>query len=269
MISQLSSFLNEWPFIQDKIRQLLMDGSNFIIERYAISKEQQQQWLQEAVSRSIGQIAGLVQNALASSISSGILLLLVPVYTALLLYYRHQLLHFLSTLFPSEKKENILQLLNLTISTYYNFIKGMALVYLIVGMLNSIGLLLLGIPHAIFFGFVTSVLTFIPYIGIVIGSLLPIAMAWITFGSIWYPLGVVAIFALVQYLEANLIFPLAVSNRLNINPLATLLAITVGGLVWGVSGMILFVPFLAILKLIAERHRSMKAFLAFAGSKIA
>lgn len=104
--------------------------------------------------------------------------------------------------------ETIRDILNETVHSYYNFIKGMMLVYLIVGTLNSIGLLILGIPHAILFGFIASVLTFIPYVGIMVASLLPISVAWITYDSIWYPIGVIAIFAFVQYLEANIIFHL-------------------------------------------------------------
>jgi predicted PurR-regulated permease PerM len=129
---------------------------------------------------------------------------------------------------------------------------------LIVGILNSAGLLLLGIPHAFLFGFIASILTFIPYVGILIASLLPISMAWITYNSIWYPLGVIGIFALVQYLEANLIFPLAVSSRLKINTLVTIAFIFAGAIIWGVSGMILFIPFLGILKLVADRTPSLK-----------
>ncbi|MFN9882941.1 MAG: AI-2E family transporter, partial [Bacteroidota bacterium] len=80
-----------------------------------------------------------------------------------------------------------------------------------------------------------------------------ISVSWITYGSIWYPVGVIAIFAFVQYLEANIIFPYAVGTRLNLNTLVTLMAIFLGGIIWGVSGMILFVPFLAIIKLLADQ----------------
>jgi predicted PurR-regulated permease PerM len=83
--------------------------------------------------------------------------------------------------------------------------------------------------------------------------LLPITIAWVTFGSIWYPLGVIAIFGFVQYLEANVIFPWAVSQKLNLNTLFTIVAIILGGIVWGAAGMILFVPFAAMVKLIAEK----------------
>ncbi|MBK5279246.1 MAG: AI-2E family transporter, partial [Bacteroidia bacterium] len=199
-----------------------------------------------------------VPTFLNASAYSAVLLIIIPVFTALILYSRNRLIEIVFQLFPNERKDDLKKILSLTIDTYYNFIKGMAIVYLIVGVLNSIGLLIIGVPHAIFFGFVAAVLTFIPYLGIMIGSLLPVTMAWITFNSIWYPIAVIIVFTIVQYLEANLIFPMAVSNRLNINTLATLVAIIAGGLIWGVSGMILFVPFLGIIKLISDRHPKMK-----------
>ena len=96
-------------------------------------------------------------------------------------------------------------------------------------------------------------MTFLPYVGIIIASLLPITMAWITYDSVWYPIGVISIFTFVQYLEANLIFPWAVSSRLSINTFVTILAILTGGIFWGAAGMILFIPFLGILKMIADR----------------
>ena len=154
-----------------------------------------------------------------------------------------------------------------TVDTYYSFIKGMVVVYLLVGILNGLGLLLLGIPHAILFGFIASVLTFIPYVGIMVGSLLPITVSWITYDSIWYPIGVIGVFTFVQYLEANVIFPFAVSRRLNVNTLAMLVAIFTGGLLWGVSGMILFVPFTAIAKLVADHNPKWKTLSLILGTE--
>ena len=165
----------------------------------------------------------------------------------------------LGRIFQKENTNELRKMIVLSIDAYYKFIKGMIVVYLIVGLLNSVGLLLLGIPHAILFGFIASVLTIVPYIGIMIGSLLPIAMAWLTYDSVWYPLGIVGIFTFVQYLEANVIFPFAVSSRLHVNTLAMLLVIFTGGILWGIAGMILFVPFLGIAKLIADHNPKWKA----------
>jgi predicted PurR-regulated permease PerM len=161
-------------------------------------------------------------------------------------------------IFPPEKKKIIHEILVETIHAYYNFIKGMLLVYLIVGTLNSIGLAIIGVPHPFLFGFIASILTFIPYIGIIISSLLPITVSWITFNSIWYPIGVITVFSVVQALEAYVIFPYAVGSRLKINTLVIIIMVIVGSILWGAAGMILFVPFISIVKLIADRTDSLK-----------
>ena len=179
-----------------------------------ISRDQQKNLFERLSGESGGSILPILRSALSASAASVLMLFLIPVYSVLILYYRHQWIHILYRIFPGERQESLQEILSLTIQTYYNFIKGMAIVYLAVGILNSAGLWLLGVPHPLLFGFVASILTFIPYVGIIAGSLLPIAMAWITYDSIWYPLGVIGIFSFVQYLEANVIFPLAVSSRL-------------------------------------------------------
>lgn len=260
------SFLKEWPVISVKLEEALAQLSRFISDYYTISKQQQQDLLKNLANQSSGSLLHLLRQTISAYSVSMVLLILVPVFAALILYYRSLLLNVLYRLFPGERKESIRRILHLSVTTYYNFIKGMIIVYAIVGLLNTIGLLILGVPHAVFFGFMAAVLTFIPYVGIIIGSLLPIAMTWITYNSVWYALGVVGIFAIVQYLEANIIFPLAVSNRLRINALVTLIAIVAGGILWGVAGMILFVPFLAILKLIADHHPKMKVWSVLIGS---
>jgi predicted PurR-regulated permease PerM len=131
---------------------------------------------------------------------------------------------------------------------------------MIVGALNSIGFLILGIEHAILFGMLTALMTIIPYVGIIISSLLPITVAWLTKDSIWYPIGVILILTFVQYLEANIIFPKVVATQLNISTWATLVAIIAGGLLWGLSGMILFIPFIGILKIVFEQFPAGRVF---------
>lgn len=258
LVSQFLAFLQELPVIREKLTETLNHLSTMLADSYGISSAQQSDWLSQLVNQSASAILSFVQGAIKTSATSIVLLILVPVYAVLILFYRHQWLKVLYRFFPGQEREEIRTVLTLSIATYYNFIKGMAVVYLIVGILNSTGLLLLGIPHAVLFGFIASVLTFIPYIGILIGSLLPVTMAWITYDSVWGPLGVVGIFAFVQYLEANLIFPWAVSKRLQVNTLVTLVAVFLGGIIWGMAGLILFVPFLGIVKIIADHNPRLK-----------
>jgi predicted PurR-regulated permease PerM len=254
LVQQMLAFANEWPRLQGLVDGGLDTLAQYVVSEWGISRESQTRWLGWLTDASGKGVVDVLKIFLSSSAVSVAMLVLVPVYVVLILSFRKYYLGIIYRLLPGERRDSVREMILQSATAYYNFIKGMAVVYLIVGVLNSVGLLLLGIPHAILFGFIASVLTFIPYIGIVIGSLLPITMAWITTNSIWYPLGIVGVFVFVQYLEANVIFPLAVSRRLNVNTLVMLLAIFTGGILWGLSGMILFVPFVGIAKLVADRH---------------
>lgn len=267
LVQQMVMLSREWVSLQGKLSASYESVSQFLTTQFNIDKERQSVWINNFANQSGGDLMSLIQRTISASVVSGVLFILIPIYAVLILYYRHRWIEVLFRLFPKEGRDRIREILHLSIHAYYDFIKGMLLVYLIVGVLNGAGLYFLGIPHAILFGFVASILTFIPYVGIMVASLLPISVAWITYNSIWYPLGVVAIFAIVQYLEANLIFPLAVSSRLQINTLVTIAAIVIGGILWGVAGMILFIPFLGILKLIADRTPTLKTLSLILGEK--
>jgi predicted PurR-regulated permease PerM len=267
LTKQFVDFLQEWPTLQTKLKSSFEQFSETIANTYGISREQQLNWLSKAGDQTASTMMNLIRQTISFSAFSLVMMILIPIYAVLILYYRHIWVAVLFRLFSEEKKENIEEILMLSIKSYHSFIKGMGLVYLAVGILNSIGLLLLGVPHAILFGFIASILTFIPYVGIMVGSLLPITMAWATYDSIWYPVGIIGVFTFVQYLEANVIFPFAVSNRLNVNALVMLMAIFAGGILWGVSGMILFVPFLGILKLVADHNPNLKTLSMALGTK--
>ena len=255
---QLIEFSNEWQLLSEKLTETGIQWSEYLSERFNLSSEKQSVFLKNIIDNSGTQAISFVQNTVYSLSESVFYLIIIPIYSMLILYYRRLLVNVLYHIFPSEKKETIREILVETIHAYYNFIKGMLLVYLIVGLLNSIGLAIIGVPHAFLFGFIASILTFIPYVGILISSLLPIAISWITFNSIWYPIGVILVFSLVQLLEAYVIFPFAVGKRLKINTLVIILVIIIGGILWGAAGMIIFIPFVSIAKLIAERTKSLK-----------
>jgi len=248
LVSQFNQFRDNWPSLSGRFNETIEQFSAAIAERFGFSRENQLEWLK----KSSGNVVTIIGSTLFNSGSALVVAIIIPVYSALILYHRGLLTRLLVERFPAESRPRVMGVLSKVITTYYNFIKGMLVVYLIVGLLNSIGLLLLGIQQAFLFGFIASILTFIPYVGIMIASLLPITVALLTKDSVWYPAGVVMVFAVVQYLEANVIFPMAVSSRLKISTLVTVVVMFAGGILWGAAGMILFIPFAAIAKLIVD-----------------
>lgn len=139
-----------------------------------------------------------------------------------------------------------------------SYLLGLLIVMTIVGILNSLGLLLLGIEHAFFFGFLASLLLLIPYIGIMIGSLLPALVALATKDSYWYSIGVIAIFSFIQFLEGNFITPKITGSKVSLNVFASILSLILFSMLWGIPGMILALPVTASLKVIFDSSEKLK-----------
>ncbi len=259
LVLQFNALQQDIPELKAKFAPSLIEFQQWVAANLNISIEAQKDWWQQTSDGLAAKAPGFLSGVLTKTISSVFTTLIVPVFAALFLYNRKDLVLFLEKLAGKGNIVTLHQVLHKTIDTYFGFVKGMVLVYLLVGILNSIGLLALGIEHAILFGFLTAIMTIIPYFGIIISALLPITVAWITKDSIWYPLGVISVFVFVQYLEANIIFPRIVGKQLNISTWVTLAAVIAGGILWGVSGLILFIPFVAILKLITDDIPEMEA----------
>ena len=242
LIWQINVFRQDAPELIKKMRVTAQEVQQWVIESFGLTTAN---WTQQ----SIGNIGGIAKAVIDNTLNMLFMLFLIPVYSALFLYHRRVFVQFLRWIVGSRHLPQLNTVLQKMIDVYFNYIKGMVLVYIIVGVLNSIGLLALGIEHAFLFGMLCAIMTIIPYIGIVVSALLPISVAWLSTGSIWYPIGVVGIFAVVQYFEANVIFPRVVGVQLNVSSWAMLVAFMAGGILWGVSGMILFIPFVALLKI--------------------
>lgn len=252
LILQLNAFRKDLPDLMLKLKPAIQQLSLWVEERFGFDVDAQNSWVRNNANNLASGSGTIVKNTVLVTVSTFLTLFLVPVYTALFLYNRSSFVKALEEFVGERFHSKLALILRESIHTYFNFIKGTVLVYIIVGVLNSIGLMALGIKHAMLFGMLTAVMTIIPYIGIFVSALLPISVALITKDSIWYSVGVVAVFSFVQYLEANVIFPKIVATQLKVSTWATLVAIIAGGLLWGIAGMILFVPFVGILKIVAD-----------------
>lgn len=249
---QLSLFRQDMPFIIDKLLLKLPELQKWIEDKWNISITIQNEWIEMLLSNIKKGTGGYLASTFSATASTLFSLFIIPIYAALFLYHRHTFVQFIKSIAGRERYNKLDKILAETTQTYFRYIKGMIMVYIIVGVLNSVGLLVLGIKHAILFGMLTAVMTIVPYVGIIISAMLPISVAFLTKDSIFYPLAVIGVFSLVQYLEANVIFPKIVGAQLNVSTWATLVAIILGGIIWGVSGMILFIPFVAILKIVTD-----------------
>jgi predicted PurR-regulated permease PerM len=202
-------------------------------------------------------------NILQILTSSGSILgdfMLSPLYMFLFLLYRNFLISFI---YKATAKIVSKSKMRLIIHDLYkvqqNYLLGLLIVMTLVGILNSLGLLLLGIEYPFFFGFLAALLLLIPYIGIIIGSLLPALIALATKDSYWYAIGVIAIFGFIQFLEGNFITPKITGTKVSLNAFVSILSIILFSMLWGIPGMILALPVTASLKVIFDNSDNMKS----------
>lgn len=179
-------------------------------------------------------------------------LVLIPIYLFFFLYYRRFFRVFYYKVFRNKSKAFLNKMIGKIYNIQQNYLIGLIKVICIVGVLNTIGLLILGIDHALFFGFFAAILLIIPYVGVIIGSLIPAVFALATQDSPWYAVGVVAIFMFIQFLEGNFITPKITGSQVSINAFIAIVSLIVFSMLWGIAGMIVALPVTATLKIIFD-----------------
>ncbi|WP_229215101.1 AI-2E family transporter [Dyadobacter bucti] len=257
---QIGSFAEELPRITEKAETIL-DQTLTMGERYLnISRSQQVSEAKKYMINALSEGRAVLLNTLVTTTGAISTFILIPLYIFFLLLYRHFFRRFIHKAFKSVPNDQLNLLLKKIYEVIKSYLSGLFLVILIVGVLNSIGLLILGIPHAIFFGFLAGFLILIPYIGILIGSVLPALLSVVTMDSPWYAVGVIGVMSFVQFLEGNFITPNIVGSKVSVNPLAAIVALFLGGQLWGLAGLILALPVTAILKVIFDAIPSLEPF---------
>lgn len=228
-----------------KVQDLITDTLN-------ISLKEQTSVLKEVYINTLKNSTSLINNTLSFTTSFLSSFVIFAISLIFMLYYRAFLASFLFKIMRPKHHLKLKKIIKKIQAVVNQYIFGLSLIILTVAILNSVGLLILGIKNAIVFGVMAAILTLIPYIGILIGALLPMLFALFTKDSLWYPIGVLAIFMFVQFLEGNFLTPNIVGRQVSINPFAAILGLILGGTLLGVIGIIFALPLLAIFKAVCD-----------------
>ena len=252
---QISDMIYMWPTFYEKANVMFQQMEIWVGQTFGFQTTTQIDDLESMSAnllKSTGSSALLTTTAILADIA------LIPLYMFFMLYYRTFFCNFLYNLLGEKEKKRVNRILFRIYDVIHNYLAGLFTVMVIVGTLNTITLLLFGIQYAVFFGFFAALLLLIPYVGVIIGSSLPIMMALVTKDSAMYAVGVGAVFLFIQFLEGNFITPYVVGSKISINPLMAIVALLMGGMMWGIPGMILALPSIAILKVIFDHSERLK-----------
>jgi predicted PurR-regulated permease PerM len=250
VVDQLTNLVATLPDLEEKFFSMIAATSSHLHTNFSISVEEQIRMLKEGAA----DLSTYLGGVLLSTSYLVYFFIQVPIYIFLFLLYRSKFKEF----FLAYNADGSMQWKKDIDGVVRGYISGLIIVVLIAGILNSIGLLALGIQNAIFFGFLSGTLTLIPYVGITLGATLPALFALVTKDSAWYAVGVIALHAGVQFLEGNFITPKVTGSRISVNALAAIVALLVGGRLLGIAGMILAVPAVGICKILIAGSPTLK-----------
>ncbi|MFT2007842.1 AI-2E family transporter [Pontibacter sp. 13R65] len=257
---QIVSLTSELETIGQNFDLLLMRVQDYLYRNFDIAPANKSDFIKNAIGSLREFSTAFVGSTISMTTGALAAFTIVPIFVFCLLYYRDHLEQFMFKFVAKDSRSNLNNTITNIQQVIQSYISGLMIVIMIVALLNSAGLLLLDVKYAIFFGIFASILTIIPYIGILIGALLPALFTLATTGHLIDAVLVVGVFVFVQFLEGNFITPLVVGSKVSINPFAAIVALLIGGEIWGAAGMILSIPVIATLKVIFDAYPPLSPF---------
>ncbi|RYY01083.1 MAG: AI-2E family transporter [Gammaproteobacteria bacterium] len=262
--SQIAGFGENLPALKAKFSSLLANLQNWLQQKFGLSIEKQLTLIDEAANSNKALIGGTLNTVLGTL---GVLLLL-PVYVFLFLFYKTLILNFFYKVFAEENAAKVSEILGQTKIAIQSYMVGLLIEAAIVAVLNSTALLIIGVKYAFLLGVIGAILNMLPYIGGLIAIALPLLMATVTSAGYSMQLWIVIAYLTIQFVDNNFLVPYIVSSKVKINALISIVAVLLGAALWGVAGMFLSIPLVGILKIIFDRVDGMQPWGELLGDEV-
>lgn len=250
---QIAEFTDDLPQIKRNLNRHIYTIQQWVGENFNISKREQEEAVQSATEDMKTTGPGVLGTTFLTAASVLIMAVLLPIYTFLMMYYRDLIRNFLITVFADKHRESVQDVLRESRVIIQSYMLGLLIEMAIVAALNATGFLIIGIEYAIFLAVLAAILNMIPYVGMLIATVICMLITLANTNDIADIIWVGVALTVVQFIDNNLLMPYVVSSKVKINALVSIVGVLVGGALAGVSGMFLSIPGIAILKAILDR----------------
>jgi len=263
---KLGVFVGDFPTFRIKAITRIDEMEKTITSLFGISDLQLSDFLRSRVSNMFDTGSNAFNKAFTATTGTLFRLGILPVFIFMFLYYRTKFAWFIMKIVPREKQLLTLNVLREASKVASRYMGGIFTVVFVLCLINSLGLYLVGIRYAITLGIIAAIFNFIPYFGTIIGYSIPFVFALLTGDSAEPAFKVLLVFLIVQFTENNILTPNIVGNYVKINPFMIILGVIAGGMVWGLPGMFVVIPFLAILRIISEHVPALNPYVYLLGT---
>ena len=263
---KLGVFVGDFPAFRVKAISRIDEMEKTISSLFGISDLKLTDFLRSRVSGMFETGSTVFNKAFTATTGTLFRLGILPVFIFMFLYYRTKFAWFIMKIVPREKQLLTLNVLREASKVASRYMGGIFTVVFVLCIINSLGLYLVGIRYAITLGVIAAIFNFIPYFGTIIGYSIPFVFALLTGDSAQPAFKVLLVFLVVQFTENNILTPNIVGNYVKINPFMIILGVIAGGMVWGLPGMFVVIPFLAILRIISEHVPALHPYVYLLGT---
>ena len=246
--NQSMNLFGKLPSVRGRLKNIATEVMQWIDEVFQLDAKTSSNWFFENFIQVLDIPINILQESFQSGTSVVVNSVLIILMTYFLLLYRTAFKNFLLAQMNPEGRGRLIQLMDQLQKLTRRYMIGQGLVILILGTLIGAGLWIIGVPYPFFWGFLAGFLEIIPYVGTTIGGLLPFTYMLMVSDTIWQPWAVVFLYIIVQQIEGNFISPNVMGSSIKVNPLFIITGLFLGGYMWGISGMILALPVLAVSK---------------------
>lgn len=250
---QVTDMLDDWWKIKKNFFYHLEHFQRLIRHKFNLSNREQKEIITQATNNNMNDSTTIVGTTLTSFADILLNATLIPIYTFLFLYYQTHFVSFLCKLYEPDYHKKIREVLYQIKIAVQSYIVGLLFEMIAVSVLTTIGLYFIGVPYFILLGILTGILNLVPYIGILVAGGLTIGASLSGSTDLSVAVGVIIVNVVVQLIDNNILVPLFVNSKVQINALVSIVGIIIGNVLGGITGMFLAIPVIAILKVIFDR----------------
>jgi len=265
-IHQMQELVTDFPLMKQKALEYLQLLKQSLEDNWGIDSARLHFILTERIRFLFDTGSDFLRNVVNATAGTIFKLILIPVLMFYMLMIRDRFRESVVMLLKEERREQTERIMTQISNVIQRYITGVFSVILILCVLNSAGLYIVGVKYALIFGVISALFNLIPYFGNWIGAIFPLTYAFLTGDSPALFISVLILYAIIQFIEHNILTPNITGSYVRINPLVIIISIIIGGLVWKVAGMLVVVPFIATLKIIFENVDHLKPFAHLIGS---
>jgi predicted PurR-regulated permease PerM len=262
LYAQINNIGKELPLIMLRYEEIKLDIQTWINDSLGVTTQQ----LRVHASDAFNNAGSFLTNLVKSTVNFVGSLFLVLVFIFLFLMQRNKYETFVIMLYKEEKRSRAQEMIEKISRVAQQYLTGRLIAALIMGVLFLIGFIIIGLKNAVVLALIVAIMTIIPYVGALIGGLVPLFISLID-GSLDQSIWVVIIVLLVNLIDHYFIEPYVVGSSVNISPFFTIFVLILGGLIWGIAGIILFLPLSGILKIVFENVAGLQQYAFLIGDQ--